>query len=181
MRLIIYLPPCFTESTPPWRRKGSLLLGPCQVPTSTSLTTSLSPVTVSISIILRPSETPFCEKYTNHVEQQAGSMKMLITAWKNDLRLILNWTLDSIWVWYNLSSLWQWFQYAAICRIPLFSLKTSCCLDNIVSGNPGGEPYVAINVLWLPRSLPTLIFLASQEMTVALNDFLQRYAGFEFN
>ena len=76
-----------------------VLLCPCQEPTRTSpgLIRPLSPhhhhsvpITVSSSPILRPPETSLCEKCMSHVQQQAGNIKILITAWKNYLRLILN-------------------------------------------------------------------------------------------
>lgn len=142
-----------------------LLLCPCQESASISLGQISLPSPHHYHsvpmMVLRPSETTICEKCISHVEQQAGNIKMLITAWKNNLRLILNWMFDSIWAWHNLFSFWQWFQYAAICRIPPFSLKTSSCLDNIVNEIPGGEPYVTINAHCIPCSLPTTIFHAS--------------------
>lgn len=167
----------------------SLLLCPCPVSAGPSLgLISLPsphhhhsvPMTVFIRTTLRPSEISFGEKCISHVEQQAGNIKMLITARKNNLRLILNWTFDSIWAWYNLFWFWQWFQYAAICRIPLSLWKTSSCLDNIVNEIPGGAPYVAVNTHHTPCSLPTTVFHAHHQpwVFVAPDDVLWRYAGF---
>lgn len=90
--------------------------------------------------VLRPSGTSLCEVYMSHVKQQVGNIRMLITTQREKMfRLIPNWMLDSVWVWYNISFFLKVIPICFHLQNTPFSQKTTSFLDNIVDENPGGE------------------------------------------